>query len=258
MSIMQSSCVPCVACTYCIGILDKKTSSEEGNQSVYVVKYAGFSKCQRCTNEGVPHKPSTDFKATISVLVKHGLRYTERMEFILNNFSRNMAQRLSHSSRLLFILKSESKAAVSGKLLYTPAAPAAAAAAAASSASAPASSSDATEKGVLKIRTCASCGKGSEKMSKCSGCARVYYCNRECQLVHWKMRKKNCKLLATSYQGFLFFSVTRCKYTLGKVCLSKVVVMLCSDAWVTEQVKFKSNSKQGPNPIQDGLLEQVS
>jgi serine/threonine-protein phosphatase 6 regulatory ankyrin repeat subunit B len=47
---------------------------------------------------------------------------------------------------------------------------------------------------VSKMRQCAHCGMASwEKMSKCSGCKTVSYCNRACQVAHWKVHKQACK-----------------------------------------------------------------
>jgi ankyrin repeat protein len=45
-----------------------------------------------------------------------------------------------------------------------------------------------------KRRRCAHCDTTtSEKLQKCSACRRVYYCNRECQVAHWKRHKPACK-----------------------------------------------------------------
>eukprot|EP01091_Cochliopodium_minus_P007187 TRINITY_DN17108_c0_g1_i1.p1 TRINITY_DN17108_c0_g1~~TRINITY_DN17108_c0_g1_i1.p1 ORF type:complete len:208 (+),score=38.99 TRINITY_DN17108_c0_g1_i1:90-713(+) len=42
-----------------------------------------------------------------------------------------------------------------------------------------------------KIRFCDSCNK-PEPSKKCSRCTRAYYCNRECQVSHWKEHKATC------------------------------------------------------------------
>jgi ankyrin repeat protein len=45
-----------------------------------------------------------------------------------------------------------------------------------------------------KRRRCAQCDKTtSEKLQKCSACRKVYYCNRECQVAHWKRHKPACE-----------------------------------------------------------------
>jgi len=62
----------------------------------------------------------------------------------------------------------------------------------------------------IELRKCAFCGKssrnkagrklakafGSEqnirKLFACSGCGKVYYCNRKCQKKHWDVHKKSC------------------------------------------------------------------
>lgn len=43
------------------------------------------------------------------------------------------------------------------------------------------------------IYDCATCGKSSEKMYKCSKCKLVRYCDRDCQLADWKRHKSECK-----------------------------------------------------------------
>eukprot|EP01122_Echinamoeba_exundans_P004502 TRINITY_DN14558_c0_g1_i1.p1 TRINITY_DN14558_c0_g1~~TRINITY_DN14558_c0_g1_i1.p1 ORF type:complete len:219 (+),score=31.46 TRINITY_DN14558_c0_g1_i1:130-786(+) len=44
------------------------------------------------------------------------------------------------------------------------------------------------------IATCAKCGNPNNLM-QCSGCKRVRYCGRECQVSHWKVHKAACKRL---------------------------------------------------------------
>jgi hypothetical protein len=47
-----------------------------------------------------------------------------------------------------------------------------------------------------KRRRCAQCDKTtSEKLQKCSACRKVYYCNRECQVAHWKRHKPACNVV---------------------------------------------------------------
>jgi ankyrin repeat protein len=47
---------------------------------------------------------------------------------------------------------------------------------------------------VDKRRRCEQCDTTtSEKMQKCSVCRMVYYCNRECQVAHWKRHTPVCK-----------------------------------------------------------------
>lgn len=40
---------------------------------------------------------------------------------------------------------------------------------------------------------CCFCGTVKEKMSKCKGCLKVYYCNRECQTKHWSLHRPVCE-----------------------------------------------------------------
>jgi len=41
-------------------------------------------------------------------------------------------------------------------------------------------------------KICENCGDIANK--KCSGCSKVYYCSKDCQVIHWKLlHKKNCK-----------------------------------------------------------------
>jgi len=43
-------------------------------------------------------------------------------------------------------------------------------------------------------RMCNQCSHVEEHMSKCDGCSRVWYCNRECQLLHWPTHKLQCNV----------------------------------------------------------------
>ena len=40
-----------------------------------------------------------------------------------------------------------------------------------------------------------------DKRSNCSGCMKVSYCNKKCQLKHWKEHKTDCKLFKTFENG---------------------------------------------------------
>jgi hypothetical protein len=40
-----------------------------------------------------------------------------------------------------------------------------------------------------EYRMCNQCGKVLQHMSECSGCARVWYCDTDCQLLHWLKHK---------------------------------------------------------------------
>ena len=42
-------------------------------------------------------------------------------------------------------------------------------------------------------RSCARCGEAPEKLQRCKACKVVYYCNAECQRLHWKVHKTECK-----------------------------------------------------------------
>ena len=41
-------------------------------------------------------------------------------------------------------------------------------------------------------KQCGSCNNPNSKL-KCSKCKLIYYCNRECQVKHWKEHKLICK-----------------------------------------------------------------
>jgi hypothetical protein len=44
--------------------------------------------------------------------------------------------------------------------------------------------------------SCGACGITSNNiydLKRCGGCGAVYYCNRECQVTHWKAHKADCK-----------------------------------------------------------------
>ena len=42
-------------------------------------------------------------------------------------------------------------------------------------------------------RSCARCDAAPEKLQRCKACKVVYYCNAECQRLHWKVHKAECK-----------------------------------------------------------------
>jgi tetratricopeptide (TPR) repeat protein len=45
-----------------------------------------------------------------------------------------------------------------------------------------------------KYCMCNQCGKIKEKMEWCTGCRRVWYCDKECQLQHWATHKPLCNV----------------------------------------------------------------
>jgi tetratricopeptide (TPR) repeat protein len=45
-----------------------------------------------------------------------------------------------------------------------------------------------------KYCMCNQCGKVKEKMEWCTGCRRVWYCDKECQLQHWATHKSLCNV----------------------------------------------------------------
>eukprot|EP01084_Bolivina_argentea_P099815 179357_1 len=50
----------------------------------------------------------------------------------------------------------------------------------------------------LDMSKCASCKKSfTNKRSTCSACSKVSYCDKECQIKHWKQHKQDCKLFQT-------------------------------------------------------------
>ena len=44
----------------------------------------------------------------------------------------------------------------------------------------------------LSMRTCSNCVRRNVKLDMCSGCSNAWYCNRECQCMHWSTHKKVC------------------------------------------------------------------
>ena len=45
---------------------------------------------------------------------------------------------------------------------------------------------------------CANCKKAQPNLKKCGACGKVQYCSKECQRVHWKEHKSNCKESSTA------------------------------------------------------------
>lgn len=50
-----------------------------------------------------------------------------------------------------------------------------------------------------EYESCSTCGEGKAER-KCSACKMVYYCNQDCQKLHWFTHKKFCKMLAVLSQ----------------------------------------------------------
>ena len=48
------------------------------------------------------------------------------------------------------------------------------------------------ERVAAAVVTCASCG-ANDPTKQCSRCAKVMYCNRECQMAHWGQHKADCQ-----------------------------------------------------------------
>lgn len=51
-----------------------------------------------------------------------------------------------------------------------------------------------TETFEVTIDACAQCGNDSDTLKYCAKCRTVQYCNRECQMKHWKAHKKSCRM----------------------------------------------------------------
>ena len=43
------------------------------------------------------------------------------------------------------------------------------------------------------MKGCDNCGNRLKPLSKCTGCRKVSYCSRECQVQAWKEHKSECK-----------------------------------------------------------------
>jgi hypothetical protein len=55
---------------------------------------------------------------------------------------------------------------------------------------------------------CNQCGKVEDQMSKCNGCNRAWYCNEECQLLHWPTHKPQCDVCMEC--GTVLTKILRC------------------------------------------------
>ena len=59
-------------------------------------------------------------------------------------------------------------------------------------------------KPVIDIRdACASCGKTSDTLKKCTGCRKVSYCDRHCQQADWARHKSTCQDNEDKFEGFI-------------------------------------------------------
>jgi hypothetical protein len=43
------------------------------------------------------------------------------------------------------------------------------------------------------IKKCFQCSAVTNKLKTCTGCKSAYYCNQECQILHWKLHKIHCQ-----------------------------------------------------------------
>jgi hypothetical protein len=55
---------------------------------------------------------------------------------------------------------------------------------------------DSADVAMNTTKTCSACGIQPKKPSRCSKCMSAFYCNRKCQLNHWKEHKKVCSILS--------------------------------------------------------------
>jgi hypothetical protein len=46
---------------------------------------------------------------------------------------------------------------------------------------------------LIKFRCCGACSHYQRNCRKCTGCAKIFYCSRECQKSHWCQHKTECK-----------------------------------------------------------------
>mmetsp|Transcript_13333 Transcript_13333/g.15535 ORF Transcript_13333/g.15535 Transcript_13333/m.15535 type:complete len:395 (+) Transcript_13333:123-1307(+) len=61
------------------------------------------------------------------------------------------------------------------------------------------------------FNSCSNCGVESSTLKKCSHCKEVQYCDRECQLKHWKIHKPSCKGKNTSPRTAILQSMNKGK-----------------------------------------------
>ena len=52
------------------------------------------------------------------------------------------------------------------------------------------------------VKQCASCGKASSTLKRCTACKSVWYCNVSCQKAHRKIHKKECKCIEKELKLF--------------------------------------------------------
>jgi tetratricopeptide (TPR) repeat protein len=84
---------------------------------------------------------------------------------------------------------------------------------------------------------CNQCGKIKEKMEWCTGCRRVWYCDKECQLQHWATHKPLCNVCL--HCDAVLTKIKRCSRCLkAKYCGAE-----CSKAHWSEHKKDCRSSK---------------
>jgi len=75
------------------------------------------------------------------------------------------------------------------------------------------------------VSVCANCGKGEEeshKLKSCTACKMVKYCNRECQIAHRPMHKKECRRRAAELHDIELFKLPPPQYGDCPICLLRM------------------------------------
>jgi len=72
------------------------------------------------------------------------------------------------------------------------------------------------------ISVCANCGKEGDDLKSCTACLMVKYCNRDCQIAHRSMHKKECRKRAAELHDEKLFKQPPSQYEDCPICFIRL------------------------------------
>ena len=87
--------------------------------------------------------------------------------------------------------------------------------------------------GVSVISVCANCGKEDNNLKSCTACKMVKYCNRECQIAHRPMHKKECRRLAAELHDEKLFKQPPSLHGDCPICFMRIPTLITGKKHMT-------------------------
>ncbi len=150
----------------------------------------GGARCQRCTNDRVPHSKNMSFDKCLELLIHFGLRADDKL---LKQTGRGSGFKKLHA-KLVAIVNNPKNIDLVALGLATPAITDAST----PSTTASTATIETQEESLDPTKLCNNCGKNEvekqTKFKRCGQCKKVYYCSKDCQVTDWKKQhSKVCK-----------------------------------------------------------------